>query len=91
MGGVTDAQELVSIVKKSRTPLCLYNCYTGNDMVLKHILPLCKPGILSIGLQEVDEVLGHEIVNVDCSNFISGHLAYMTNFDIVGKVIEMNE
>ena len=60
-------------------------------MVLKHILPMSKPGIESIGLLEVGEIGGHEIVNVDCSNFISGHLAYMTNFEVVGKVLEMNE
>ena len=60
-------------------------------MVLKHILPMSKPGIEPIGLLEVGEIGGHEIVNIDCSKFISGHLAYMANFEVVGKVVEMNE
>lgn len=78
-------------MSKSQYPLTVYNCYTGNDMVLKHILPMSKPDLHAIGITEIPEISGHEIINVDCSKFISGHLAYMTNFDLVGKVVEMNE
>ena len=29
-------------------------------------------------------------MNVDVSDIISGHLAYMNEFDIVGKIIDMD-
>ena len=90
MGGVTSECDLAEIIKRSKYPLCIYNCYTDNDMVLKHILSLCHEG-QPIGLHQIRDILGHEIVNVDSSDFISGHLAYMNEFDIVGKVLEMFE
>lgn len=87
MGGVTDVEELRGIIGRAKTPLTVYNCYTGNDMVLKHILPMSKPDLKAIGISEIGDVDGHEILNIDCSDFISGHLAYMSNFDVVGKVL----
>ena len=43
MGGVTDITELTEIINRSKYPLNLWNCYTKNDMVLAHLLSLCKP------------------------------------------------
>ena len=59
-------------------------------MVLKHLLSQCKPDFKTIGLHEVPKCPGHEIMNVDVSDIISGHLAYMNEFDIVGKIIDMD-
>ncbi len=60
-------------------------------MVLKHILSLCTPNAKPIGINELKEVSGHEIINVDCSDFVSGHLSYMSEFKVVGRVLSMNK
>ena len=44
MGGVTSESDIAEIIKRSKYPLCVYNCFTDNDMVLKHILSLCHEG-----------------------------------------------
>lgn len=90
MGGVTDQAQLVAILQAAKYPLCLYNCFTDNDMVLKHALSLCVEGS-PVGLSSLPKVAGHEIVNVDGSDFVSGHLAYMNEFDVVGKVLQMHK
>lgn len=59
-------------------------------MVLTHVLALCLPTARPIGITEVKPVAGHEIVNMDVSNYVSGHLAYMSEFDTIGKVLWMN-
>lgn len=42
-----------------------------------------------MGLHEIGKVKGHLINNMDVSDIISGHLAYMTEFDIIGKILTM--
>ena len=71
--------------------MSIKNCYTGNDMVLKHVLSLCKPETKPVGLQEIKKLEGHDIANIDCSEFVSGHLAYMNCFSDVGRVLEMTQ
>lgn len=50
MGGVSDCEAIADLVSRSETPLSLYNCYTNNDSVLRHLLSLCKPEIKPVGL-----------------------------------------
>lgn len=45
MGGLTDTNEIVEIIKKSPTPLNIINLYSKKDNVLKYLLKLCKPSI----------------------------------------------
>lgn len=91
MGGVSDTGGLEEIIESSKYPICLYNCYTIYDTVLRYLLSLCQPDIKPIGLNSVKEIPGHEIINVDCTNFISGHLAFRRNLDILGKVLETHK
>jgi hypothetical protein len=91
LGGVSDEAQLAAVVERSTYPWCVYNLHTANDMVLKHILSMCTPDARPIGINQLREVKGHEIINVDCSNFISGHLSYMSNFGDVGKTTQMNK
>ena len=91
MGGVSDRKELAGIIMKSKYPLSIYNCYTDNDMVLKYVLNQCKPECEAIGSFEVDVCPGHHVINADVSDIISGHLAYMSEFDIVGQLIDMEK
>lgn len=91
LGGVTDCGLLETAIAKSRYPLCVHNCYTPNDMVLSHVLSLCKPDVKPCGLSELKKLEGHSIINRDCSAFISGHLAYMNAFNDVGRDLEMSK
>lgn len=50
MGGVSDSKQMVELIAQSQSPLSIYNCYTNNDAVLKHLLSLCKPDIKPVGL-----------------------------------------
>jgi hypothetical protein len=50
MGGLTDTNEIVEIIKKSPSPLNIINLYSKKDNVLKYLLKLCKPSIQPIGL-----------------------------------------
>jgi hypothetical protein len=59
-------------------------------MALTHVLVLCLPIARPIGITEVKPVVGHKIVNMDMSNYASGHLAYMPEFDTIEKVLWMN-
>lgn len=90
LGGVTDATELETIMARARYPLSVYNLYTGRDMVLTHVLALCLPNNRPIGITKLKSVLGHETLNMDVSDFVSGHLAYMSEFDAIGKALWMN-
>lgn len=56
MGGVSDSIALAELVSRAEVPLSLFNCYTNNDLVLKHLLSLCKPGIKPVGLHEVKRI-----------------------------------
>jgi hypothetical protein len=60
-------------------------------MVLAHVLSLCVPDSKPIGINKIQEMKGHEIINIDCSYFISGHLSYMSNYGEVGRVTEMTK
>lgn len=84
MGGVSDGEDIMNIISNSESPLCVYNCYTNNDSVLRHLLSLCKPDIKPIGLNEIRKVGGHNVINVDCTKFISGHLAFRSNLSLMG-------
>ena len=84
MGGVSDARSLTDIISHSSVPLSVYNCYTNHDSVLRHLLALCKPEITAIGLHDLPAIPGHNIVNIDCTKFIGGHLAFRSNLDVMG-------
>jgi hypothetical protein len=84
MGGVSDAPSFAEIISHSYSPLSVYNCYTNNDSVLRHLLSLCKPDIKPIGLNEIKKVEGHSVVNMNCTKFISGHLAFRSNLSLMG-------
>lgn len=56
LGGVTDCEQFENVLRKSRYPLTIHNCYTANDLVLKHVLSLCKPENKPVGLQEIKKV-----------------------------------
>lgn len=90
MGGVSDIRELTNIVRASTAPLSIYNCYTLHDSVLKRLLSLCKPEITPIGLHDMPRIPGHSVNNVNCTKFISGHLAFRSNLDVMGEVLEMS-
>ena len=90
MGGVSDAKEITKIISESPSPLSVKNCYTKYDAVLKHLLSLCKPEITPIGLHDLPKVPGHEVININCSKFISGHLAFRSHMDLMGEVLEMS-
>jgi hypothetical protein len=36
------------------------------------------------------KINGHEIINIDCGKFISGHLAFRSNLAIMAKILEVN-
>ena len=57
--------------------------YTANDSVLEVLLKKCRKGIEPVGLKELINSVMHSIDNTDVSEYIAGHLAYMTNF---GKI-----
>lgn len=41
------------LIESSSYPLSVSNLYTGNDMVLKHLLALCRPEVEPIGLVKI--------------------------------------
>ena len=53
LGGVTDRKRMEKIIESSSYPLSVSNLYTGNDMVLKHLLALCRPEVEPIGLVKI--------------------------------------
>lgn len=59
-------------------------------MVLTHVLSLCLPDAKPMGIHKLKEIPGHEIVNLDCSGYVSGHLDYMGQFEAIGKAVFMN-
>lgn len=68
----------------------MHNCYTMNDAVLKRLLSLCKPDVKPMGLGEVRKVEGHRVVNLNCTEFISGHLAFRGNMQLMAQILEMS-
>ena len=76
MGGATDKKEFEEIISNSKSPMNVVNLYSDKDAILKYLLKLCKPSIVPLGLNPLSEIEGHEITNIDCSDFINGHLAY---------------
>lgn len=90
LGGVSDSLAFADLISRSEVPLSVYNCYTNNDAVLKHLLSLCKPDIRPIGLNNIKKVQGHSVINVDCTKFISGHLAFRSNLRLMGEILELS-
>ena len=93
MGGVSDVDQLNQTSIDFRSPIEVYNCFTKYDTVLKYLLKACMPDIKPIGLYELPDTLleGHVIEDKDCSDFISGHLAYMANWKVLGRFLEMKD
>ena len=60
-------------------------------MVLKDVLSLCIPQAKPVGLNPMNILTGHEIVNTDCSSDISGHLSYMSKYDVIGTMLGMDK
>ena len=91
MGGVANIKDLVNIVRRSQCSLNITNCSSLKDKVLKKILPLAETEIASpVGFNGIEKVNGHEILNIDCTNFISGHFSYKANADIMGKLLNLS-
>jgi hypothetical protein len=55
------------------------------------MLKACKPKIVPIGLHPIGKIDGHEVVNLDCTDFIEGHLAYRTKLDFVARLLNMKD
>lgn len=91
MGGVADKNELEHIIMNSRHSLSLINLYSSNDAILKYLLKVCKPNLMPVGLNPVKEIEGHEIVNMDCSCLINGHLAYREELNVLSKLLNMKD
>ena len=91
MGGVADKGEVENIIMNSKNSLSLINLYSNNDSILKYLLKLCKPNLVPVGLNPVKEIEGHEIVNMDCTAFINGHLAYREELNVLSKLLNMKD
>lgn len=90
LGGVSDTPDFQKVIASSSYPICIYNCYTNHDAVLRHIFSLLQPGNTPIGLNCLYEYSVHDIINMDCTNFINGHLAFRRHLGLLGKLLEVH-
>jgi hypothetical protein len=76
MGGAADKHEVERVLKYSPCPLTVTNLYSLNDWVLKYLLKVSEWNKSPVGLEKLGVVEGHEVTNVDCTEFVDGHTTF---------------
>ena len=56
-------------------------------MVLRYVLSLCLPNDKPVGLDKLEQIEGHSIEKIGCSTLAGRHLAYMSCFEDVGRIL----
>lgn len=66
-----------------------FHCFSKKDLAIKYLFRLAKMGQTAIG---VKPILGNpKILNINCSNFIDGHMKYRQKMKEVLDIIDFNK
>lgn len=88
MGSIIHLDDIKSLKLKSIAGH-LINCYSENDDILRYFFRAVKWGQSPVGLQAIEKN-NFKILDVDCSDIISGHMDYREKMDVVLRRIDFN-